>query len=61
MPMWRMIHWSDICARVSSATISLISSTLCVPRARLWRMVEAMRFEMSFSITATGSRPRSRS
>ena len=47
--------------KYNAATMLHINSILCVPRARLCRMVEAILFDKSFSITTTGSKPFSRS
>ncbi len=45
---------------ISSATMWHISSILCEPRARLCRMVDAIRLDNSLSITTTGNKPFSR-
>lgn len=49
-----MIHESDIPDFVSSETILLINSTEWVPRALLWRIVEAIP-DISLLMTEMGS------
>ena len=55
------IQASDIPASTNSATMFVISSIECVPLARLCRIVLAILFDMSLSITTTGNFPPSRS
>ena len=47
MPSSREIFSSDQLRRLSSITISLIAATACLPRARLWRIVEARALNRS--------------
>ena len=55
-----IIHWSDIPALSVRPRCGYISSILCEPRARLCRMVDAIRLDNSLSITTTGNKPFSR-
>lgn len=61
IPMVLIIQASDIPDCTSSETMLPIKSMSCEPRARLCRMVDAIRLLMSFSMNTTGIKPFSRS